>query len=234
MMILSIGTYSVYEDKNIFVKRHSLFAFCSELFRIYSAEAKTKCAYAILPTMLNVTELRSGTYFQEDGVPYEVLKYDHIKMGRGTATVRIKAKNLFTTAIVTKTFISGKRVEEAELEERRAIFKYRTSADYVFADEDDEEIEVSREIVGENSPFLKKGLAVNILSYQDRLLTLRLPIKVTYRVKEAPPDARGNSATVSYKEVILENQLKIKAPMFIKEGDDLVVDTRTGEYISRN
>lgn len=183
--------------------------------------------------MLEVTSLRNGMYYQEDGSPLQVLQYDHIKMGRGTATIKVKVKNLLTGAIVNKSYISGKRVEEADIVERNATYKYRTSEEFVFTDEDDEEIEIDLDIVGETGNYMLKNMHVVIQFYEDNPISIRLPIKVTYRVKEAPPDARGNSSNASYKEVVLENNLHVKAPTFIKEGDEIVVDTRTGDYISR-
>lgn len=182
--------------------------------------------------MLNVTELRHGMYFEDEDIPYEVLSYEHTKMGRGTATVRVRVRNLLTNAFVSKTFISNKRVPEAVLDEKEATFLYRTNTDYVF-DTDDDEIEMPREKVGDQGNYLKKNMDVRILIYEDEPISIKLPIKVEYTVKEAPPDARGNSANASTKEVLLENGLKVKTPMFIKEGDAIVVDTRTGEYISR-
>jgi len=187
-----------------------------------------------LELMIEVTQLRNGTYFKEDGVPYEVLNYEHIKMGRGTANVKIKVRNLLTGAIIMKGYISSNRVEDVELEEKIAVYQYRTNTDYVFESEnEDEPLEIPIELVGEQGRFLKKGMEAHLLFYEGKVLSLRLPIKATFKVKEAPPDARGNSANASYKEVLLENNVKVKAPMFIKEGDELVIDTRTGDYVSR-
>ncbi|MBI4137342.1 elongation factor P [Candidatus Roizmanbacteria bacterium] len=182
--------------------------------------------------MLNVTELRHGMYFQEDGTPFEVLSYEHTKMGRGNATVRVRVHNLLTGAVVSKTYISSKRVEEAELDQQEGTFLYRTNTDFVF-ESDDDHIEIPREKIGEQGIYLKKGMDVRILVYQNEPIGVTLPIKAEYSVKEAPPDARGNSANASTKEVLLENTMKVKTPMFIKEGDTIIVDTRTGEYISR-
>jgi len=182
--------------------------------------------------MLNVTELRHGMYFQEEDTPFEILSYEHTKMGRGNATVRVRVRNLLTGAVVSKTYISSKRVEEAQLDQQEGTFSYRTNTDYVF-DTDEDEIEIPREKVGEQGNYLKKDMDVRILIYENEPIGVTLPIKAEYSVKEAPPDARGNSANASTKEVVLENNLKVKTPMFIKEGDRIIVDTRTGEYISR-
>jgi elongation factor P len=184
--------------------------------------------------MLNVTDLKNGIYFQEDGTPFEVIKYEHIKMGRGTATIKVKVKNLLNGAIVMKSYISGNRVEEASLDTMEARYEYRTGTDFIFSQEDEEEeIEIPREKVGDKGQFLKKGMRVKIVKYEDDPISIDLPIKVTYTVKEAPPDARGNSVSGSFKEVLLDTNVKVKAPMFIKDGDEIIVDTRTGEYVSR-
>lgn len=184
--------------------------------------------------MLNVTELRNGTYFQEDGAPFEVLKYEHIKMGRGTATVKVKVKNLLTGAIVMKGYISNNRVEEVELDEQKGVYQYRTATDFLFDVEgEDEQVEIPRETIGNLGKFLKKGMVTKILKYGGNYISIDIPIKATYKVKEAPPDARGNTATASYKEVIIDTNAVVKAPMFIKAGDEIIVDTRSGEYVSR-
>jgi elongation factor P len=183
--------------------------------------------------MVSVTDLRSGTYFQENGTPFEVLTYDHVKKGRGNATIKVKVRNVLTGAVINKSYISGKKVEEAELFDVPAVYKYRTSDEYIFVDPDDDDIEMDIDMVGSAGKFLIKNMSVKILHYKDAPIAVRLPIKVTYVVASAPPDARGNSANASYKEVVLENKLRIKTPMFIKEGDRVVVDTRSGDYVNR-
>src|SRR3989344_4057334 len=182
--------------------------------------------------MLEVTQLRNGMYFEEDGTPFKVLSYDHIKVGRGGATVKIKVKNLLTGSFTIRSYQSGKRVEEADIETVRATYKYRT-ADYFIFDTDEDEVEIAIEKIEEEGKYLKKEMSIELLMYQCDPITISLPIKVGYQVKEAPPDARGNSANASTKEVVLENNLKVKTPMFIKENDTVIVDTRTGDYVER-
>lgn len=182
--------------------------------------------------MHEVTQLRNGMFFEEDGTPFKVLSYDHTKMGRGNATVKLKVVNLLTGSTINKTYISSKRLEEANLDEIEGEFLYRSNTDYVF-DTDDDEVEIPVEKIEAEGPYLKKGMMVKILLFDDEPLSITLPIKATYTVKEAPPDARGNSANASTKEVIVDTNMKVKTPMFIKEGDQIVVDTRTGTYVSR-
>jgi elongation factor P len=183
--------------------------------------------------MLEVTELRNGTYFEEGGQPFKVADYEHVKMGRGHAIIKVKVRNLLSGSVTTKSYITGKRVDEAEIEDVRVTFKYRTNTDFVFEDEDGEELELSKTYVGDNSVYLQKDMQVTLALYKGEPLDLTLPIKAVYIVKEAPPDARGNTAGAATKEVLLANNLKIKTPMFIKAGDRIVIDTRTGTYIER-
>jgi elongation factor P len=184
--------------------------------------------------MLNTTDLKTGVYFEEDGVPFQVLTYDHIKKGRGNATIKVKVRNLLTGAIVIKSYISGKQLHEADISEKRAEYRYRTSQEYIFElIDDDEEVEIPLSVIGESGGYLMKGMSVHVLVYGDKPIAVRLPIKVTYTVKDAPPDERGNSANASYKELVLETNKTVRAPMFIASGDRIIVDTRTGDYVSR-
>ena len=183
--------------------------------------------------MIGVTDLRNGTFFQMDGNLYRVYSYEHTKVGRGGATVKVKVKNLLSGSTTTQTFQSGKKVEEADIKKVTGIYKYRTQDHYVFEADDEDHIEVSHESASEEGPYLSNNMEVIIMLFRDEPIGITLPIKYIYSVKEAPPDARGNSANASTKEVLLTNNLKVKTPMFIKEGDSILVDTRTGYYISR-
>lgn len=183
--------------------------------------------------MLEVTNLKNGQYFEVNGQVFEVLKYAHSKLGRGKANIKVKVRNLLNGAITEKVFASGKKVVEADLEKKKADFKYRTREGYVFQDEEGEDWEIALQKLGDKNKFLDKGMTIELVLFKGEPVTVELPIKVSYQVKEAPPDVRGNSATASYKEVVLENNLRVKAPMFIKEGERIMVDTRNGEYVAR-
>ena len=195
--------------------------------------------------MIDVTNLRSGTTFQLDGIPYLVLKYTHTKMGRGTANVRLQARNLKTGAIEEKTFMSGGRVEEAPTFKRQMQYLYSarkqgTSSAYsdsdvaVFMDPTNfEQIEIPQRIIKEQIRFLKDGEMVDILFWNQIPLSIELPPKVKLLVRETGPGVKGNSATNIWKPATLENGLVVKVPLFVEVGDKIVVDTRTGEYVER-
>ena len=191
--------------------------------------------------MLSATELRAGRTFQIDSTPYQVLKYEHIKMGRGGATVRISVRNLRTGGVEEKTFSTSATVEEIATAKRRLQYLYADGNNAVFMDPKNyEQVEVSRKVVGEQLAFLREVQEVDLLFWsgglggeKDEPLGIDLPPKVTLTVLETDPGVKGNSATNIYKQATLENGLALKVPLFIKTGDKVRVDTRTGEYVER-
>lgn len=184
--------------------------------------------------MISVTNLRQGTFFEENDVPFEVLKYTHSKIGRGTANIKVKIRNLKTGALNERTFISGAKVAPAELEKKEAQFLYQDAKSYYFMDSVGfEQFSLVQNILGNKAKFLKEGEKVKILFYQGKPLSIELLLKIKLKVVEAPPGIRGNTSTNIFKEVVLENKMTVKAPLFIKTDDIIVVDTRTGEYLRK-
>ena len=184
--------------------------------------------------MISVTNLRKGTFFEENNVPFEVLKYTHSKIGRGTANIKVKIRNLKTGALNERTFISGARVKPTELEKKKAQFLYKDSQSYYFMESVDfEQFALAGKILGDQAKFLKEGQKVKILFYKNEPLSIELPIKIELKVIEAPPGIRGDTSTNVFKDVVLENHMIAKAPLFIKAGDIIVIDTRTGEYVRK-
>lgn len=184
--------------------------------------------------MIPVTNLRAGTCFTDGKDIFQVLSYEHQKLGRGTANIKLKTKNLKTGAITEKSFISGAKVEEAVLERREVQYLYKApSSKFQFMDPKTfEQFELNGDKI-ESASFLKEGMMVEILFYKDEPLTIELPIKMEFIVAETGPSVRGNSATNIFKDAILENGLKIRVPLFVKVGDRVLVDTRTRQYQER-
>lgn len=184
--------------------------------------------------MINVTDLRAGVTFQLNGVPYVVLKYAHNKIGRGSANVRIEMRNLRTGAVEEKTFMSGAKLDVAPTTKRRMQYLYNDEKSAVFMNPTTfEQVEIAKTIVGQEMKFLKEGQTVDILFWGDQALSILLPPKLTLKIAHADPGVKGNSATNVWKQVLLENGMQVKTPLFIKTGDSVVVDTRTGEYVER-
>lgn len=188
--------------------------------------------------MISVTELRNNTTFKLDGQMYLVLKYEHTKKGRGSGNIKVKVKNLETGSITEKTFITGARVEPLETQTREANFLYQSGNQLVFMNNKTyEQFELDKDLVGEQSRFLQEGTLVKVLytiDKQEKAVSIDIPPKITFLVAEADPGVKGDSAANMLKKVKLENGLVIKAPLFIKAGEKIIVDTRTGEYVERS
>ncbi|MBI3290546.1 elongation factor P [Candidatus Microgenomates bacterium] len=185
--------------------------------------------------MINVTDLRSGVTFLLNGAPYVVLKYSHNKIGRGSANVRIEMRNLRTGSVEERTFMSSARVYAALTVKRPMQYLYNDEASAVFMNPITfEQVEITKSIVGTELKFLQEGKIVDVLFWGEQALSILLPPKLKFRVTQADPGAKGNSATNVWKQIVLENGMQVKAPLFIKPGDSIVVDTRTGEYVERS
>ncbi len=184
--------------------------------------------------MIEVTQLRAGTVFEENAQPWVVLKYEHTKMGRGTANIKVKARNLRTGTIVDKSFINGARVQDVTLEKRRGQYLYESGEALVFMDPTSyEQFEVDRELVGEQGKFLKEGTEVDLRFYGDDPISIALPLKMKFKITETEPGYRGNSVTNLFKEAVIDTGAKIKVPLFVNIGEEVVVNTDTGEYVER-
>lgn len=192
--------------------------------------------------MINSTDLRAGTTFLSDGQPYIVLKYNFIKMGRGSATVKVRARNLISGAVTDKSFTSNNVVENIQTIKRRLQYLYKDGGNVYFMDQRTyDQISIPLRVLGDQVAFLKEGGEADVLFWpfdsaqgkEDQALSVELPPKMTLTVTEADPGVKGNSASNIYKSAVLENGLAVKVPLFINKGEKVVVDTRTGEYIER-
>lgn len=180
--------------------------------------------------MLSVTELRSGTMFMEDGNIYQVLSYEHIKMGRGSANIKVKVKNVRSGATTDKSFINGARVNNIQVIKKPLQYLYKDEDSCYFMDpETFEQVQIPLKVLPEHK-YLKEGESFTVSFYQDEPLGLILPPKMEFKISETGPSLRGNSATNIYKDAVLENGLKTKVPLFMNSGDSIRIDTRTGEY----
>jgi elongation factor P len=184
--------------------------------------------------MINVNQLRNGRAFELEGEPFLVLKYGFTKMGRGTGNVKVKCRNLKTGAVVSKTFITGNKVQDIQLQRKKRQYLYSDADKSVFMDpESFEQLEIADDLLSEQKQYLIDGMEVQVLFWEDEALAVELPAKLEYEVKETGPGEKGNSATNVFKPAVLLNGLRVKVPLFINIGDKVRVDTRTGEYVER-
>jgi len=183
---------------------------------------------------LNVTELRNGAVFKEDNNLLQVITYEHNKTGRGSGTIRLKVRNLRTGAITEKSFITGARVEEANVEKKKVQFLYRDGESLNFMDPVSfEQFSLPLSVAGDSAKFLKDGLDVILVVEGEESLGLDLPLSLVYTITETGPEEKGNTVSNVFKPAILDNGLEIRVPMFSKVGDKVKVDTRSGEYVER-
>lgn len=184
--------------------------------------------------VINVNDLRAGAAFLENGNLWEVLEYSHTKMGRGTATIRVKVRNLKTGTNTEKTFISGAKVEEADLEKQTGQFLYKDSLHSDFMDPDTfEQFKVLTSILAGDGKFLQEGKEYSLLTFKGEVLKVDIPRTVDLKVVDSPPGVKGDTVSNVYKSAKLENGLEVKVPLFINEGDTVKVDTRSSEYVER-
>lgn len=180
--------------------------------------------------MISVTDLRSGVVFKDQGQLLQVLSYEHIKMGRGSATIKVKIRNIKTGAITEKGFMSGAKVDNVAISRKELQFLYKDDESAYFMDSKTfEQIEVPLSKLSSHN-YLKEGQNFSISFFEDEPLELVLPPKMDLKVIETGPSIRGNSATNIYKDAILENGVKTKVPLFIQTNDVVRIDTRTGSY----
>src|SRR5579864_5512835 len=180
--------------------------------------------------MISVTELRAGTTYEEDGQFFSVLSYEHIKMGRGSANIKVKVKNLKTGSIVDKSYINGAKIHNIQVLKKDMQYLYKDDDAVYFMDpETFEQVSIPIKIVPEHI-YLKEGDTFTVSFLDNEPLTVLLPPKMTFNVVETAPGAKGNSATNVFKEAILENGMKTRVPLFISTCEKIRVDTRTGAY----
>lgn len=183
--------------------------------------------------MLSITELKTGVCFKIASDPWEVLDYQHSKTGRAGAVLRTKIKNLKTGSIINKTFQASDKFEEARLEKKRAQFLYEDNG-FVFMDTKNyEQFVVTNKAVGDTKRFFKEGDEIELVFFEDKPIMIELPPKVALIVAEALETEKGNTATAATKKITLETGLEVDSPMFIKKGEKIIVDTRSGSYVSR-
>ncbi|MEI7792909.1 MAG: elongation factor P [Candidatus Berkelbacteria bacterium] len=184
--------------------------------------------------MLSITDLKTGTKFSMDNDPYAVVSYYHSKMGRGGAVVKTKIRNLRTGSIIDKTFQGADKVDEADLSKKTAMYLYSDEEDAYFMDNESyEQFTLPIEKISDQKQYLIENSNVDILYFGEEPLAIELPIKMKFKVISAPPAVKGNTAGAVTKKVTLETGAISDVPVFIKEDDIIIVDTRDGSYVER-
>lgn len=184
--------------------------------------------------MLGITDLKANTKIELGGDPYVVLEYQHAKMGRGGAVVRTKLKNLKTGSTLQKTFQGSDKVKPAALNTSPGQFLFRQGDYLTFMDTGSfEQHQVPAATLGRQAEFVSEGMTVELLAHSGRIIGVEVPIKAELTVKETDPGLKGDTATGGSKPATLETGAVVTVPLFVKTGDKIKVDTRTGTYLER-
>lgn len=183
--------------------------------------------------MFNINDIKNGITFVLDGQIYQVLEFLHVKPGKGPAFIRTKIKNLRTGATIEKTFNTNIKLEKAIIDKQNAQYLYNNGDVYNFMNmETYEQIELTKDQLGDDVLLLKENLDVELSFYNGELLGIILPDKIEMKIVHTEPAVKGNTATNATKEAELESGLIIKVPLFIEQGENVII-TREGKYDSR-
>ncbi len=184
--------------------------------------------------MISTGELRKGVVIELDGDLWQILDYHHIKMGRGSAQVRIKLRNVKKGSTVERSFQAGEKWPRAQLDRRPIQFLYRDGDDFHFMEaESYDQFHLRADQLAEAVSYLKDGMTLDRISYEGETLGVELPITVDLAVTETEPGFAGDTATGARKPAITETGLVVSVPLFVSAGDVIRVDTRSGEYLTR-
>ena len=184
--------------------------------------------------MISVNDFKTGVTIEFDGNIYKVLEFQHVKPGKGAAFVRSKLKNIRTGAVVDHTFNAGVKVARAQIDYKKMQYSYNSGDAFVFMDLDTYEmIEIPEDRLAWEKNFLKEGMEVSVEQYGGELLGISLPDKVELLITQADPAVKGNTATNADKSAMTETGFEVKVPLFVNEGDIIIVGTSDGKYTSR-
>lgn len=184
--------------------------------------------------MINVNDIKNGLTIKIDNNLFQVVDFQHVKPGKGSAFVRTKLKNLRTGTTVETTYNTNVKLETARIEKQNMQFLYSQGDVYYFMNmETYDQVELKKEQLGEDYKFLKENLEVIISFYEGEVLGMILPDKIEYVITKSEPGVKGNTTSTAMKDAELETGMVIKVPMFIEEGETILVSTADGKYVSR-
>ena len=184
--------------------------------------------------MIDINDIKNGMTVIVEGNLYQIVDFLHVKPGKGAAFMKTKLKNLRTGGTIEKTFNTNKKIEKANISKKTMQYLYNTSDMYYFMDMNTyEQVELSEKQIENEKKYLKENLEVELVYFESELIGLNLPEKVEYKVTYTTDAVKGNTSTNALKDATLENGLEVKVPLFICEGDVVVISTKDGKYVSR-
>ena len=184
--------------------------------------------------MIDINDMKNGMTVIVEGNLYQIVDFLHVKPGKGAAFMKTKLKNLRTGGTIEKTFNTNIKIEKANISKKTMQYLYNTSDMYYFMDMNTyEQVELSEKQIENEKKYLKENLEVELVYFESELIGLNLPEKVEYKVTYTTDAVKGNTSTNALKDATLENGLEVKVPLFICEGDVVVISTKDGKYVSR-
>jgi elongation factor P len=184
--------------------------------------------------MHSTSDIRKGLKIEIEGVPYTVVDFQFVKPGKGNAFTRTRLKNMVTGAVLDRTYKTGEKFTHAQLEESNMQFLYSDGSTFHFMNTQSyEQLEIDADHVGDAANYLIENLNVSILTFKGKAIGITPPFTVELKVVETEPGVKGDTATGATKAAKTETGATFQVPLFIKEGEKIAVDTRTGEYLTR-
>lgn len=192
--------------------------------------------------MLSYSEIKPRTYIVFNGEPYEVLSSHVFRKQQRKPVNQTRLKHLITGKVIEYSFGQSEKAQEAEISKKKALYLFHKTnrqtgiEEYWFSYIKDrsQRFFVEQSLIGEKSRFMKENTEVDIVYFEEKPIEVELPVKISLKVKEAPPAVKGNTATGANKQVILETGTSITVPIFINQGDSVIINTEKGEYVSRD
>lgn len=184
--------------------------------------------------MISVNDFKTGLTIEVDGSIWQVIEFQHVKPGKGAAFVRSKLRNLRNGNIQEKTFRAGERVGRAHIEHKTMQYLYASGEMHAFMDTSTyEQIELPTEQIEHELKFIKENMEVSVMSYEDEIIGVSLPKNVELEVTETEPGLKGDTVSGGSKSATLETGITVQVPLFINQGETLVISTSDGKYVSR-
>ncbi len=185
--------------------------------------------------MLGMNDLKAGTFFIFEGQPYIVLESHHLRMQQRRPVMQTKIKNLINGKIIEKNFQQSDKFKEADIKKTEVKYIYEHKREYWFHHKNNpaDRFLLKEDLLGDTKKFLKPNTSIEALTFNNEIITITLPIKLDFKVIEAPPSIKGDTASGGVKQVTIETGAKINAPLFIDQGDIIRINTQTGQYAER-
>ncbi|MBN1405463.1 MAG: elongation factor P [Candidatus Omnitrophica bacterium] len=184
--------------------------------------------------MIDTTEFKVGMTLLYEGKLLQIVEYQHIKPGKGGAFVKTRLRDLKNNTVLDRTFRSGDKFETAYIQQRNMHYLYNSGDSYFFMDtENYEQLHVDKAMLGKSINFLKENMEASLSFYEDRFMDIALPVSVELKITHTEPGIKGDTARATYKPATVETGAVVQVPLFVKMGDIIRIDTRTGEYLER-